>query len=653
MKEQIVQTFVRKNFKPIHFKDLTCLPELEVEIDLSENRVIPHGEKSVRLAEKLEKPRVMLTDSMISGNPAVGSYFKDLLARPENCQPIVIKVAENLDALCGRSFDPRTGESTIIFQKAYLDKHSTPGNLASLLFHELGRTRVIGLYQTAKEEYELFKWDLARYLSTGREGTPYPDEYRELLEFVVEHANFISGLEIVIGTTETLERESNTVYRLHKLFQIETSEDAPVSKARNQRIDRAFKTCDQDFPASILSSITLPKTLRNTFLGQFIRILGDRGIAQGRDSFLYLSKNQLDVVPFNQLKNPRVPLGTKGVLVEDQHVEKNRWARQYFSLHKKRRFSDGISVTEAENGRLGEQRWHKHGSTEHTVSLCDHTQLVYGHVLALGEDSAGREIKRIEFEGQQYDIVIDGKQNVPFGHMIKMPPNFFHTLRNMSSEKPSTDFTIKEPVTQLRKDFEPPTVGSTGVVEILAPAKTDEKRWGCIRHHDYGEYPTKLSLDESTGEMIYDFSGDEEIPHSIETRNLEVSIIEVNPGATTDRFRHSSLYPDLQVVHIFPWPREIPNDWVLDRDHKDLQAVMAAYDSRSDEIGRINALGGDLILMDNALAPERPVYEFQLTNKSKHGLLLLVVDAKETLLPASRRDTPDSQISTANSPVVM
>ena len=126
---------------------------------------------------------------------------------------------------------------------------------------------------------------------------------------------------------------------------------------------------------------------------------------------------------------------------------------------------------------------------------------------------------------------------------------------------------------------------------------------------------------------------------------LQLDIILLKSGFTTDNLNFHSLYneEDIQVVRIFPWPRNIPSDWVLDRDHKLINAAVTAYSENGEVLfHNENIEGGDIVLLDNSKNPGRRIHSFTITNNSDSGYDLIFFTLKaertgpeETVNPSS------------------
>ncbi|MBD3269446.1 MAG: NUDIX domain-containing protein, partial [Candidatus Omnitrophica bacterium] len=679
---------------PLRYRELagSFYDDFECRVDFSKEtgeRVEKAGISSGTLAVILEEA-VESLESIIgrSGDIYLEQHLRAILTRRDNrAPPVRVRVSSALPAEAARYYDGKTHQAEIILSLEfvlslidayYLQSRKAAIMLAARLFHEAGHTAFVSFYQYLREEYELIKADARLYELLSDYGlsalADYPSDYLELIVFIVNNPDFIEDFDSLVSEVHKLESDAEEIYRRSNeigpdgeyLYTVDANQQGKTYRLRSEHIDRSFERTDPSyFLDSPAKRVAANQFIRGSFLGIYREILFHRGIAQGRESFLFLAREPLTIIPFNQLKAPRVPPDTKGKLVDTttgagREKEARRWARQYYALHKGRRFSDGIGVTEAENGRGMQQKWHKHdASQEFTTSLCDNTQIRWARRLGADEETVivtreGRDIEVIkegEDEGKEVievstpegdiKIVVAGEEYVPFGHMIAMSRNTFHTLRNTSAAKPSIDFTVKEPVTQVIKSFSPPQEVPLDEPQILNP-EIEDFPWGKIyRHYYLNPYNRRLSIDPLTGEMIY--TVDDQgcfVPVMYDLAKLRLSIVEVYPGHTAT-LPFSPLYEDqkFQVVRVLPWPRSIPEDnaqipernWLLDRDHSKIKAKVKVHSQDGSLVCQDIAEGGDIVLLDNS--EEESISYYTLTNNSSenYSLVFFIVEVVEVL----------------------
>jgi len=698
----------------------TFIDNLEYELKLSEEiEISAKNNSNTDTSNLLERLRGAL-DFLKANIPESTKYYERLKPKNSCCASIKIKVSDNLpnDAVsyhkCGQQeiiFSKSFIDDVLGFPQCTVNIM-----LAIRLFHELGHTCYTSFYKYLREEYELIKDDAQLYriiLEKYPKGVCsfYPESDKEIEDkftdkstkpFDTEAAikelykrdallhriilgnypnevssfypksyegimkgftnDLITDFDDVVKTIEEMEEEARNVYNDKEKIDID---NPSILVARRNRIQCAFDVADPESPKSKLSTRLKSQTFfKGTFLESYLTILGHRGIACGRESFFFLGekehcleeKKRVFVVPFEQLKNPRV--GNK---------ENERWARQYYALHDLLYMSDGLAFTEAENGRGYQQKFHEHESQEQTISLCDNTQLRYAHhelpertrtridareVTIMGEPE--RITKEFVDEGEDKDKEViepvrGGKKyviydkDVPFATMINMPKNTFHTLNNTSEKVPSIDFTIKDPITQLIKNYDPNPEGKLNEPEVKS-GKPERYQWGEIYKHDYGTYNRLMSRDN--GEMAYDVFNDEvgPIPIMYDKIELTIKMVVVNPKNLTDEFPFSHLYDEMQPIRIFPWPANIPEDdkvensidpakhkWVLDRDFDKINAKF--YVIYEDFYTVRDVRGGDIILLNNKIQScgQKEIKSFIIKNTSENfKLMFFILEVKES-----------------------
>ncbi|MDD3088078.1 MAG: NUDIX domain-containing protein, partial [Candidatus Omnitrophica bacterium] len=621
------------------------------------------GGKSTRaesLVALLNNANVALKDLISRFNtPELTAYYSSLRARPSNRgPPMVIRVSSRLRTEAARHYNQETNSNEIIFEESFINNllRAKPRDAAIILairiFHELGHSLTDSYNNFLKQEYDLIKKDaqFCRALALFRTDitTLYPSHYFNLLNSINNHPEVIKDFDMVISELERMEIFAKRIYRNRSNFTM----NEITLLARSDNIQRAFEVADADFDGSIVSSLKRIGFLQGTFLYNYLTILGCRGIAAGREAFFFLEEGkQVILIPFGQLKNPRLVGKDKK---DGKPKEYLRWARQYYPLHYGLYMSEGIAPTEAENGRGFQQKWHEHPFVEQTISLCDYTQVRFAkyevkeglkirregdkEYVDEGEDS-GKEIGSVELPTgdsiKKFRFVVD-ERIVPFGNMIMMPPHTYHTLNNLSRERPSIDFTTKEPVTQLIKNFIPDTQVKLSV-PVIKPAKEDCFPWGKILTQHYGNYNSKMLINAETREMAYAFNKDGE-PEMVmfDKFNLDLKLAVVRPGAETARIKINYLYDKMQPIRVFPWPALIPADeiitdsadpadhkWALDRDVNKLRARVRIYNKSGVLIKELESVrGGDIILIDNAYGEEE-ADSFTVENRSLDNFELM------------------------------
>jgi hydroxymethylpyrimidine pyrophosphatase-like HAD family hydrolase len=346
--------------------------ELEVVLELNKEqnaRFSGIGKGFSQLSAVLNSALLTLEELVATSNDeALQQYLRQILGRVDNrAPPITIKVSSKLLTDAARYYNPKAGTAEIIFNETFIQKSlSLPQEQASLmlairLFHELGHTKFINQYQMYREEYELSKRDAQLYALFSSCYTDvqqyYPQLYAKMLKALIEQSQIINDFDEVITALEVIEQAQRDVYNARSTLNLD---DPAVFVARNNRIEQAFQKVDPEFfgnsPAKRLGKV---ENINGTFLGAYRDMLNHRGIAAGRESFFFLNNQPLGRIPFSQLKSPRVRCAVNA-----------DWKRQYFALHKGRRFSDAIGVTVAEDKPAYVQMMHSHPTVERTMYLC-------------------------------------------------------------------------------------------------------------------------------------------------------------------------------------------------------------------------------------------------------------------------------------------
>ncbi len=437
-------------------------------------------------------------------------------------------------------------------------------------------------------------------------------------------------------TVDLLEAEALLFHERRKSFNV----DYPpvrqyVREMRDKRIEIAFRVTDPEAPGSLVASLKEMDVFKGTGLWEYLNVLGHRGTATGRESFYFLEEDKEIIrIHFGDIKRIRLP----------GDLESQRAARQQYALSLGLYMTYGLGTTEAENGRGMRQGWHYHPFMEQTVSLSDHTILLWAHHILPAETptrtvngvervaggiDAGRPVVELTTESGVKRKFVVYELPAKFGEMIQMPPRTFHTLKNESLLVPAVDFTTKEPVMQMIKLF---MASLAGAVPEVLQGVLSLRSWGQIRQQTYGKYNTKLVYDPKTGEMAYARNAHGELEPVMHDRmDLRLNIVTVDNGKTTCEQPVSLLYGKTQPIRFFPWPRAIPMDekedplagdqhaWVLDRDVAKLKAKVTVCFDDGAEVS-IDVQGGDLIVLNEK---DRRIRGYTVENVSSDGFQLV------------------------------
>ncbi|MFA5349548.1 MAG: glycogen/starch synthase, partial [Candidatus Paceibacterota bacterium] len=668
-----------------------------------------------------------------SNDSALKEYLQQILERVDNrAPPIRIRVSSKLATDAARYYDSKTGTTEIIFNEGFiretlsLQPQEAQLTLAIRLFHELGHSRFINQYQLYKEEYELMKKDMGLYKvlqANSGETTDslYPAFYLAMLEGYISKPEILQAFDEVISALEEMEESQRKVYDNREKIDMH-SED--VLSARRARIQRAFEVADPDFGGSTLSKVkkneirvvakseviklfgkedaswqqlfadpeegvlvfvddfveNLNKKVvldqdeekdkvkkkellklwdgARTFISDYLDVLGHRGIACGRESFFCLNKEPLGRAPFRYLKNPRIPCPLNA-----------EWKREYFACSKKRRMSDGIGVTEAEDKSGFVQKMHKHPTVERTSYVCTNKGIYYSNDPAIVKElqnllAAKNHAGAIAYIKEK-GIFIRPK----FADVSVMPADLMHSLLTWDENATSSDFTIKDPVTQIIKEFVVKIEDKLGLDKFKPSLNVGDQEKAYydqdgvkIYRRSYGIYNTRLLINEKTGDMLFvtDKEKNTPVPFMYGPVKIANNLVLLEPGASTPRdlpiFRFASLYPEekTQVLHIFPYPDKLPQayegKWFLDFDdaeqelfsyiHKDsavgrehadairglsrsgyidhsaIKAEVTTYDAEGRKIESREYEGGDVIILDNSVGASN-IASFSIKNISK------------------------------------
>ena len=267
-----------------------------------------------------------------------------------------------------------------------------------------------------------------------------------------------------------------------------------------------------------------------------------------------------------------------------------------------------------------------------------------------------------------------------------MPAELWHSLFTDDLECRSVDFTIKDPITQIIKELDPAdnpdkeeglkgcNVPQLNVgEEDLRP--THPKKGITIYRRSYGQYNSRLLINQDTGEMFMTFGGrGQPIPYMYDPAQVFNNLIVVGPGAVTDNFKFVSLYPEekTQYIHILPYPRRLPKKWFLDFDdveqesfphiekiahkgnkeitkqhieeiegfknkgyidHSFIKAEVTVYDKDNRVIATKEYEGGDTVILDNSIG-NGDINSFTIKNISKVKGLKLVFFVIEVIRPS-------------------
>ncbi|MGC8991503.1 MAG: hypothetical protein ACP5MD_15415, partial [Verrucomicrobiia bacterium] len=357
-------------------RDLDCLLELRSGSACRVESIRPQGIKLTALIEA----SLGQIERLACNDEGLARRWGWLRASPHNKSALIISVAEHLDCDAVRCYPASLSEPNIIFQRKFVEKEWDAESdafgfaVAIRLFHLLGQEPFVSQYKLLRTEYELLKADLLLYRAAACDGrlagkliSSYAPEHLALIEWFDSEPGFVEKLDLLLDELEKLESELNSLYRNHGSTDLY---DVGVLEARRDRVERAFNAADPDNPKSVLSmlkqSFLNGAGARKNFLSLFLEVVGQRGIAAGRESFFFLNHEPFGRIPFRHLKNPRIPCPWFA-----------DWKRQYFGFSKKRRFSDGLGVTFAEDKPGYVQKMHSHPSVERTAYLSDNKAVYF------------------------------------------------------------------------------------------------------------------------------------------------------------------------------------------------------------------------------------------------------------------------------------
>ncbi|MBU1999005.1 MAG: glycogen/starch synthase, partial [Candidatus Omnitrophica bacterium] len=192
-----------------------------------------------------------------------------------------------------------------------------------------------------------------------------------------------------------------------------------------------------------------------------------------------------------------------------------------------------------------------------------------------------------------------------------------------------------------------------------------------IYERDYEEFTTLLHIDPITGDMWFKVNKKGE-PEPIAYRPIQLvaHLVVIEPGAITPNiqaFEFKSIYEGqldedgkVQIVHIFPYPRNLPKNWFLDFDddehpdainqkvsykirelkesgdfidHSSMKAIVTVYDSQNKELYSREYEAGDMIILDNNKAKGK-IARFTIRNITnepmvKLDIVVLVLEARQ------------------------
>jgi hypothetical protein len=583
---------------------------MDTAFDLSK----PSGQRFSGEAQSIAKfmdDALSLFEDLAKSNDSLRKYMTQRMQGSQNQYGITTRVSKSIPVDMSRYYNRETGNVEIVvnekFIRGFMDAPQQYARITQLMFairllHELGHENVANsIYERMRREYELLKKDIEPYSLLG---TNFIDQvniflkeqpsfifnsyFRQLKVMALNKLTLVPDFDRAIEEVGELEKAVRDIFADRHTSSINDE----MRIEREKRIEKAFQLADS--PNAVIDKYLKMQEIEGTFLGLYANVLSQRAIVAGGESFMFLANDPSGVlpIPLEHLKHPRVG-----------KTESSRWARQYYAFHKGLTFADGISVTEAENGRGYQQKFHKHETTEQTVSLCDHTEVIYARRAADGE------IVPIDKQAQTSDgipLVIVGKTTAKFGEMIRMPKGFFHTLNNPNLDFPSRDFTTKEPLTRIIKEYAPSYVPVLQSPEIIGRTHStwenvySKYEWGEEYKHYYGMYASRLLL-EDDGDMQYvlDNKG-KPIPVMDNLVSLTLRLFTVIHGQTTQPITHKPLYGNSQFIRVFPWPKNITNkDWEIDSDRKKIKGLVRVFDKQGALIKAIDVSGGDIVMLDN------------------------------------------------------
>ncbi|MBU1998810.1 MAG: hypothetical protein KKE64_04860, partial [Candidatus Omnitrophica bacterium] len=379
LQDIIIYSQIEDSFA-VEYEGITACPQPgDVPASVHFNITNSSSDSAKQLAVILGMAAAKLTEVVLSSKDQdLINHYNSLFDNPLNRgPPMLFRINNSLSMVSARYYNRGTQISQFIFNSEFIshilllfqhDQQSALVILAIRLFQELGHTELFSTqYAFYKHEYRLFKYSLRLYQTLVAQGlslaSAYPHSTIKLFQALMRDTSIITDIDALESGAKLLETEAEEVYqnRASGKYVIEDSKKSPTCKARDDRIEKAYRLGDPDFWGDNASKRLQKKSVLNgTFLGFYWQLLMHRVVAQGRESFLFLNQESLGRVPFNQTKNPRVP-----------NLFKADWKRQYPAWNFKRRTSDGVALTIAEDDIRYVQRMHDHPTVEKTFYLSD------------------------------------------------------------------------------------------------------------------------------------------------------------------------------------------------------------------------------------------------------------------------------------------
>ena len=331
----------------------------------------------------------------------------------------------------------------------------------------------------------------------------------------------------------------------------------------------------------------------NSILKHWINKIAAKSLRVHHESFLYLASNPgVTVVPFSQLN--RFGKGLDQIL------------NHQIALHQGKYLPDGISLSEAQSPPNFTQPLHEHKKAERSIMLSSKTN--------------------IETTQKEGDVLT---QEVPFGYMVRVPENLTHRLAN-PEDNSSPDITLKDPLLSLYKGFKLIERDTVDSVRIIKPKIEDmSNRQGQILTHYYPAMYSDLEFSER-GQLQYDEDGDPKVKGKTYVR---VRLVTLNPNEESDDLQVDSIYPNFQVVRVFPWAKDITGAWDIEKDTEKIQGETSFLDAKN-ESQKKTFKGGDLLVINSA-ENESGIENLRIRNTSnEHVLMFAIVDK----MPADDRN---------------
>ena len=307
--------------------------------------------------------------------------------------------------------------------------------------------------------------------------------------------------------------------------------------------------------------------------------------------FDLLSQEQVSVLSFKYLNRFKSMEGDKN---------KFEISRHQIGMHRFPYLPDAISPSEAENPAFAEQRRHDHPQDEFVIALSDNLEIVF-------------------YEDTERRLPVN------FGQMMCIPANVSHRVINRNN-RPAPDTCLKSPLLQLVKADRM----LDGVMygnkrgHIADPILKEEKTaWGQHLIHTFDDLPSRLSLSENYDPTYVNDGHNRVIPQETAPLKVNFNILVVDEGQETPHYNFNPVYEQTQVLRIFPWPKEIPEDWDLESGRTMVRGEIIALDEKGNEIIRKTFAGGDVILLDNSFGNGKPIAKFYIKNASLDTKMIL------------------------------